>query len=98
MKRSIIFGFLLLIGGIAFGQTKKDIDPSYSTRNYKHSNKANKARKDKLDQTVQLTQVLDWSPAEYKHRYNQSGLVVKGSFKTKKVSSSKAGYKHPVGL
>lgn len=98
MKRLIMGAYLFLVGGIAFGQNKSAIDPSYSTNNYKHSNKAAYARKHKLDKSIKLTQVFDWSGAEHKHRYNQTGLVMRASFKTKKVNAARGGYKHSLGL
>jgi len=97
MKRLIIASALFLIGSFTFGQ-KRIGDPSYSPRNYKHANKVAVARQLKLDQSMQLASVWTMSNAEHKHRYNHSGIVLKGTIKTLKVNSSRRGYKHPLGL
>jgi hypothetical protein len=98
MKRLVISSCLLLLVSLAFGQKRMEKDPSYSVRNYKHSNKATFARQHNLDQTVILPQTVVVSNSEYKHRYNHSGLVVRSVVRTSKAKHPSASHKHPLGL
>jgi len=82
----------------AFAQTQNNLDPSYSPRNYKHANKATLAGRSNLEKAISLKPVLVQGGPEYKHKFNQSLMVVKGSANTGKPSAYRKGYKHSFGL
>jgi hypothetical protein len=98
MKRIIIASFLTVLMTSAFAQTQNNLDPSYSTRNYKHANKAALAGRSNLDKAIVLKPVLVQGGLEYKHKYNQSFMVVRGSANTGKPAAYRKGYKHSFGL
>jgi hypothetical protein len=97
--RSLSIAICLFIATIfAWAQKSMEGDPSVSRRNYKRSNKVTLARKYDLDPPVALQRVLVISHSEHKHRFNQSGIVIKALLKTKGISRTANGYKHPLGL
>lgn len=97
MKRFTVVSLLSILTTFAFAQ-KQTVDPSYSTHNYKHANKAAFASKRNLDKIVPLKATLVQGGGEYKHRHNQTLFVVKGSANTGKPAQYRRGYKHPLGL
>jgi len=98
MKQFMMLSCLLLIVTFAYGQKRANLDPSYSTRNYKHANQVVYARQHDLSRPVILRQTVVVSNSEYKHRYNHSGLVVKSVLRTSKVRRAGSTHKHPLGL
>jgi hypothetical protein len=98
MKRIIIASFFTVLMTSAFAQTQNNLDPSYSTRNYKHANKAAMASRNNLEKVIVLKPVLVQGGPEYKHRFNQSFVVVKSSANTRKPAAYRKGYKHSLGL
>ena len=98
MKRIIIASFLTVLVTCTFAQTQNNLDPSFSTRNYKHANKAALAGKTNLEKSIVLKPVLVQGEPEYKHRYNQKVMVVRGSANTSKPAAYRKGYKHSFGL
>ena len=98
MKRIVIASFFTVLMTSAFAQTQNNLDPSYSSRNYKHANKAAMASRGNLDKAIALKPVLVQGGPEYKHRFNQTLVVVKGSANTGKPAAYRKGYKHSFGL
>jgi hypothetical protein len=98
MKRIVIASFFTVLMTSAFAQTQNNLDPSYSARNYKHANKAAMASRSNLDKAIALKPVLVQGGPEYKHRFNQTFVVVKGSANTGKPAAYRKGYKHSFGL
>jgi hypothetical protein len=98
MKRLLISGLLAVMTIWAYGQKKTTYDQSYSIRNYKHFNKVSIARANDLDKVVSLRPIVVAGGPEYKHRFNQSGLVVRSAFRTLPVKQSRGTAKHPLGL
>jgi hypothetical protein len=102
MKRILILTFLLGCGFSGICQNSKRInDPTYSTHNYKHPNKAAYAKEHNLDNSAFLETASVASNDNYKQPHNKrivksSGVGIQS---TKPLRDKRnQSYKHPFGL
>lgn len=96
MKRYLIILFASFIFSGTIAQNS-NLDPSYSTRNYKHPNKVKIAKRQKVDRGTTFGSMVYPGGSEYKHKHNQSWVSVRATVRTKQISKSRVTAKHPLG-
>lgn len=96
MKLGILVLSFSMLSSIAFGQRSVDIDPSYSSYNYKHPNKAAYAKKHNLDKPIRLGQIEVTQSEDYKHNHRVTTSRKVGVVTTDDRNKKYPNYKHPI--
>jgi len=100
MNRILILALVIAVGTTSFAQAKPKVknDPTYSVRNYKHSDKAAWAVKNNAEQVMTLdnTTVTDQSDAKHPLARKAKRKAVLSTFKG--TTSPASSHKHPLGI
>jgi len=98
MKKIAVLILLAASFNFAIGQDKHKNDPTYSSNNYKHPNKAAYASKHNFEKSNELEVVPTTLTADYKHPQNEKATVKAVSLRARKEIRKDNSYKHPSGL